>query len=159
VLWVRSYYSCDLLTYRSRDRDTRYVLFSGWHLVSSYGILALRRSEHYGVPDRGSFREGHNWELYIGEEAGRVVIKNGALGFSFEYSDDFRAFYRYAVTVPHWSVAILFLIIPALACCRLFSRRRSVAKGRCVRCGYDLRATPDCCPECGTVPGNARQKA
>ena len=57
--------------------------------------------------------------------------------------------------VPFWSVAAATALLPlAWTTSRLRSRirrgRRSNA-GLCPACGYDLRATPDRCPECGKL--------
>jgi hypothetical protein len=53
---------------------------------------------------------------------------------------------------PMWLACALTLVLPATWARGYFVRRRWARTGRCARCGYDLRATPDRCPECGTIP-------
>ena len=38
---------------------------------------------------------------------------------------------------------------------RVSRERRRRRQNRCAACGYDLRATPGACPECGAMPGAA----
>jgi hypothetical protein len=60
---------------------------------------------------------------------------------------------------PHWFVLLLSLVLPALWLrfgLRSIRAARRKKMGLCRRCGYDLRASGDRCPECGdAVPAGS----
>ncbi len=59
---------------------------------------------------------------------------------------------RSAVIIfPYWLPVAIFACIPAAWLASFRRRRRAIKRGFCTTCGYDLRATPDRCPECGSV--------
>lgn len=87
----------------------------------------------------------------------KFSIPSGPSGFNRSSAATLMAKYgpRPPPLVPLWVIA-LFFAGTAASCWiigfRGFRREQRLANGQCPNCGYDLRATPDRCPECGAIP-------
>jgi hypothetical protein len=60
---------------------------------------------------------------------------------------------------PMWAVLALSIVTPAAWFVRTMQSGRARKLGLCASCGYDLRATPDRCPECGAIASHASTQA
>jgi hypothetical protein len=55
-----------------------------------------------------------------------------------------------ALFVRFWLLVLLTAIWPSVWTFRRVREHRRLKAGRCLSCGYDVRASPGRCPECGT---------
>jgi len=157
-LWVRSYWRSDDLSY-TRSTQEELVNFGP---QSTYGELSVVANY---FPEKDSNRE-QGWNLHTRASSpeqmfrycGKYLIQgqvSSVLGSRFGYFSqriDPVHFARY-IWFPHWLLALVFAILPALWF-RSFARTRKRRRlGLCAKCNYDLRASKERCPECGTLTG------
>jgi hypothetical protein len=148
-LWVRSYFAAD--RYQSRLASVRLLVGTSRGGVSF--ICADPQSQlHFDQPDPG-YGTGPP-----ADDDWRDSFHRGGGFPGFTYVNvgptqpPFMTRFK-ALDVRLWLATTLLALAPAL---RLYAmlRSRSLQRGtgHCSRCGYDLRATPNRCPECGTAP-------
>jgi hypothetical protein len=155
ALWVRSYIVSDTLKWQSRP-NTSSAVNSVSVTSDRGGVVAWRTWENVAESQDGfswTRREPWGYLKYFdgtfrrvgrGQLLGFAYFKN-ARADSFLYTSS-----SSAVFVPYWPLFVLTGLGPLLwlrARVRLRARRR---RRQCLSCGYDLRASPDRCPECGT---------
>jgi hypothetical protein len=176
VLWVRSYWRGDTVKYEARWRDGTHSVYRRLYVTSSGGGIAAARTslaldDAFVVPPRvvglsavrpSPTRPPRDWSVtsYANPgypfKLGVAVSPAHHVGFQFYHArpsagpnfvnDEWR------LVMPHWFPVLAAAVVPvAWLSTRWRNRRRlALAAGRCARCGYDLRGTPERCPECGT---------
>jgi len=110
-------------------------------LTSSPLERTLRRAGGTDYPDPPGWQRGRSISWQVSKQ-GEYAIHRGVL------------------IVHCWLPFVLTAVCPTLWPILRRARKRKLARsGFCVRCGYDLRATPEKCPECGTVPAKPKGAA
>ena len=157
VLWVRSYFVADYIEVRKDWKFSAWSDVGTFRLSSSSIVVEMVNGQGAAIDSFGgpysqrwdvagrhapkSTRRGLGlttfgagpWKSII---SGRLNISVGARGYDLEF--------------PHWVLVVALSIAPAIRVRKRRMVRRAVGE-YCSACGYDLRATPDRCPECGTL--------
>lgn len=166
AVWVRSIWRLDQLQWDTDPRPLPVVVGQapmvwahGYDIRSSAGGLLIFWSSkwapalNYRKPTGSSF----SWVIedqpeypYIGSQRARVRFQFGGFELSTqEWSFPTGWNRTRLVVMPLWFVIAVLGAPGVIMLTRDRRRRRRNKTGCCMKCGYDLRATPGRCPECG----------
>jgi hypothetical protein len=167
VLWVRGYRVADEVAWRrgpytcsvrsclggvqvERSRD-------GLFGRSGYSRAPVQPDTRYwdidgdGIADGPMYGLDHfPWPQQTWECCGFAAARGQEITFGLRSGPEDPEEGRYTVViVPCWFIAVAAGVLPIGAFSGHLRRARRRSRGLCPACGYDLRATPGRCPECG----------
>jgi hypothetical protein len=128
LLWSRGWFYVDYLVDGSGPRR--------WLIVANHRILEIGRSRANGT------LSGLQWMVIPAEK----YPKYREWFFYFVGNPT-----GWVIGIPLWFCVIVLGGLSAIS----FRHRCIPSSGFCQKCGYDLRATPERCPECGTLASSA----
>ncbi|MCU1274589.1 MAG: hypothetical protein JWO48_2020 [Bryobacterales bacterium] len=156
-LWGRSYYTWELVSRRS---------VIGWAFWSGRGQCGFYAANMSGSPELAikdaSFRYEHPPALpWLRDDPDPSGVLHYWRGFGFDITTgvpgnpkapEYVASPFVKIIVPYWFIVLITIVLPVYWIKRQVVARRRLRVGLCRVCSYNLRATPDRCPECGAVP-------
>ena len=144
VLWVRGYFRGDRVGYRwaepgtGAQRDVSLACMAGQFSLTRSRVdlpgLSVEPGWHF---EPRYARPGYDMD------GGVFGIEHRTVNAPGRWLSEIR--------VPIWTAALALAVPPALAARNRRRDKLRAAAGRCAACGYDLRASLERCPECGTV--------
>jgi hypothetical protein len=118
------------------------------------------RSKHWSDSAfAGNGDEFTNFEAEIDVREAVMIVKRRAtsgwwgVSLSSDVASEYPQKPRFVfLAVSTWYPVVGLGVIPILWIAFQLRRKSRRSGGFCTGCGYDLRATPDRCPECGAIP-------
>ena len=176
TLWIRTYFASDDLTYFRQVGlsgpfvparvPTLPISRAKYHIITSRGevgvvispVISLLHPTGWQdnsipmLPDVPTLKPQGEFGFYVNglpSQGKEPTFNWGTLDVKLSVQEILGVRFHY-LFVPLWFTIALTAVVPALAC-RQFVQDYRTFGGRCAKCGYDLRASFDRCPECGTV--------
>jgi hypothetical protein len=168
VVWVRGFWLDDFYDRRVWSASDRRMTYMGLTLADGRLFFYCDRSDvppkentaiidfdyRKSVKARGAYQHaarvarpggGYPWSWFLYAHSPPVLLRN-----RFDNTDAIVQLWR--VCIRLWPVVAVTGLLPGLSLYHTLRRRHLAARvGLCRVCGYDLRATPQRCPECGTL--------
>ena len=156
-LWVRSNSAYDMF-YAGRDEGSAFGRQLG---APHYECIVASNRGTFGASltwsERPEDQPKPPWLFEIHHPNATFAVLRPGFAFSAHRGAYYgSAYHTWTGAAPAWALVSAFAVLPAVFVFRQVRagrrRRRESRLGLCPVCGYDLRATPERCPECGAVP-------
>jgi hypothetical protein len=173
ALWIRSYWKSDFFRWIIASTPPAQLRIYEIQIVScrgGFGPAFMRRValDSESINDQRDYLHWHPPGVSLSTDSVSTLDQltdskttylfmpttPSRIGFQFAYPHGRyknTEWWNMEAAIPYWCPVLLFVIPMSIPVIQLLRSKTYHRIGRCPICGYDLRASPGRCPECGNV--------